>query len=181
MILICPIFSINILLYIIKMGEQEFTPKRFKTFIKNLIPDKYLKLYQFLKERRQIILRFREKKNKRIWRKKIRYFCRKNLADSRIRVKGRFVKKELNSVLNFKEKSKNGGLDSYISSDEDSESESKSENKDLNTEIASDINQENLNELKNSNNNLTYSSMSSDDPLYIFPQEKRIRRHSIAY
>ena len=89
----------------------------------------------------------------------------------------------MNSVLNFKEKSNNDGVDNYISSDDDSETESKSENKGLNTtsEIASDINQANLNELKNSNKNLTYSSNSSDDPLYIFPQEKRIRRHSIAY
>ena len=39
-----------------------------------------------------IIQRFREKRLRRNWAKKIRYTCRKNLADRRIRVKGRFVK-----------------------------------------------------------------------------------------
>lgn len=42
-------------------------------------------------ERQQRIHRFREKKNKRIWRKQIKYDCRKKLADTRPRVKGRFV------------------------------------------------------------------------------------------
>ena len=44
-------------------------------------------------ERNEIIERFREKRRKRVWKKKIRYHCRKNLADKRIRIKGRFVKK----------------------------------------------------------------------------------------
>jgi hypothetical protein len=43
-------------------------------------------------ERSAIIHRFREKRKRRVWKKKIRYFCRKNLADRRVRVKGRFVK-----------------------------------------------------------------------------------------
>ncbi len=43
-------------------------------------------------ERDVIINRFYEKRKKRVWKKKIRYHCRKNLADSRVRVKGRFVK-----------------------------------------------------------------------------------------
>lgn len=45
-----------------------------------------------LQERSAIIHRFREKRKRRVWKKKIRYFCRKNLADRRVRVKGRFVK-----------------------------------------------------------------------------------------
>ena len=45
------------------------------------------------KERIEIIERFREKRRRRVWKKKIRYHCRKNLADKRIRIKGRFVKK----------------------------------------------------------------------------------------
>lgn len=43
-------------------------------------------------ERTAILERFRDKRRRRVWVKKIRYDCRKNLADRRIRVKGRFVK-----------------------------------------------------------------------------------------
>mmetsp|Transcript_14096 Transcript_14096/g.42173 ORF Transcript_14096/g.42173 Transcript_14096/m.42173 type:complete len:250 (-) Transcript_14096:887-1636(-) len=45
-------------------------------------------------ERQAILRRFHEKRLRRVWTKKIRYNCRKSLADKRIRVKGRFVKKE---------------------------------------------------------------------------------------
>jgi hypothetical protein len=45
-------------------------------------------------ERDSIIHRFYEKRKKRVWKKRIRYHCRKNLADSRVRVKGRFVKNQ---------------------------------------------------------------------------------------
>lgn len=45
-------------------------------------------------ERDNIISRFYEKRKKRVWKKRIRYHCRKNLADSRVRVKGRFVKNQ---------------------------------------------------------------------------------------
>jgi len=44
-------------------------------------------------ERAAIIARFNNKRSRRIWNKKIRYNCRKNLADRRMRVKGRFVKR----------------------------------------------------------------------------------------
>ena len=45
-------------------------------------------------ERKKRIARFIEKRNRRVWSKRVKYDVRKNFADSRIRVKGRFVKKE---------------------------------------------------------------------------------------
>eukprot|EP00536_Pseudo-nitzschia_multiseries_P000303 jgi/Psemu1/249347/estExt_Genewise1Plus.C_40127 len=46
-------------------------------------------------ERAAIIARFQSKRTRRVWNKKIRYNCRKNLADRRLRVKGRFVKRSV--------------------------------------------------------------------------------------
>lgn len=44
-------------------------------------------------QRKVRIQRFNEKRNRRVWTKKVKYDVRKNFADSRLRVKGRFVKK----------------------------------------------------------------------------------------
>lgn len=49
-------------------------------------------------ERGAIIARFHSKRSRRVWNKKIRYNCRKNLADRRLRIKGRFVKRNLPTV-----------------------------------------------------------------------------------
>mmetsp|Transcript_21624 Transcript_21624/g.31470 ORF Transcript_21624/g.31470 Transcript_21624/m.31470 type:complete len:238 (+) Transcript_21624:103-816(+) len=45
-------------------------------------------------ERRALIEKFRAKKKRRVWRKQIKYDCRKRLADTRPRVKGRFVSRK---------------------------------------------------------------------------------------
>jgi len=44
--------------------------------------------------RRERLRRFLAKRKKRIWQKRVKYDVRKNFADSRLRFKGRFVKKE---------------------------------------------------------------------------------------
>ena len=49
-------------------------------------------------ERAAIIQKFNEKRRRRVWNKKIRYNCRKSLADKRMRVKGRFVKRAEQTV-----------------------------------------------------------------------------------
>ena len=57
-------------------------------------------LYYVNQERKALIRKFHEKQKRRIWNKKVRYFCRKNLADTRVRIKGRFVNPEkYNKIL----------------------------------------------------------------------------------
>lgn len=45
-------------------------------------------------ERYKRLIKFFSKRNRRVWTKRVKYDVRKNFADSRVRVKGRFVKKE---------------------------------------------------------------------------------------
>ncbi|KAF0691796.1 Aste57867_17067 [Aphanomyces stellatus] len=49
--------------------------------------------------RRKRVEKFLDKRQKRVWRKEVKYDVRKNFADSRLRVKGRFVKKEDEQLL----------------------------------------------------------------------------------
>jgi hypothetical protein len=55
-------------------------------------------------ERAAILSRFHHKRSRRVWNKKIRYSCRKNLADRRMRVKGRFVKRSEQEVLQLEQR-----------------------------------------------------------------------------
>lgn len=61
------------------------------TYVK--MPPDYIGAYS-PQSRRARIERFLEKRSRRVWTKKVKYDVRKNFADSRLRVKGRFVKKE---------------------------------------------------------------------------------------
>ena len=56
-------------------------------------PDGWVGAYS-PESRKMRIERFMEKRNHRVWKKSVKYDVRKNFADSRLRVKGRFVKKE---------------------------------------------------------------------------------------
>ncbi|KAJ1445821.1 CCT motif-domain-containing protein, partial [Pelagophyceae sp. CCMP2097] len=49
--------------------------------------------------RRERIAAYLEKRCNRVWTKRVKYDVRKNFADSRMRVKGRFVKKEDEDLL----------------------------------------------------------------------------------
>ncbi len=68
--------------------------------------------------RRLRLEKFWDKKKNRIWDRKVKYDVRKNFADSRVRVKGRFVKKEDEAILMEVNTltSKEGALDSTASS-----------------------------------------------------------------
>jgi hypothetical protein len=58
-------------------------PNDFRKIGKLSIQDRFLK-----------VKRFKEKKQRRIWTKKIFYDCRKQVADKRLRIKGRFIRKD---------------------------------------------------------------------------------------
>lgn len=45
-------------------------------------------------KRRVKLLRYLDKKKRRVWKKKVSYDCRKKVADGRLRIKGKFVTHE---------------------------------------------------------------------------------------
>merc|ERR1712196_249958 len=67
------------------VSEPIFQPERSRT--------KRIGIYSPPSRRRRI-MRFLAKRRKRVWGKRVEYNVRKDFADSRLRVKGRFVKKE---------------------------------------------------------------------------------------
>lgn len=66
-----------------------------------------------LEERAALLARFHSKRGRRIWRKKIKYDCRKKLADKRPRLKGRFVTQEELDGLDPETLAKVTGLGSF--------------------------------------------------------------------
>lgn len=61
-------------------------------------------------ERLLRVNRYREKRGRRVWNRKVSYQCRKKVADNRIRIKGRFVTKEDALKLLKGERSNSVGL-----------------------------------------------------------------------
>ena len=49
--------------------------------------------------RKRRVARFHGKRARRVWTKRVKYDVRKNFAETRLRVKGRFVKKEEEDLL----------------------------------------------------------------------------------
>ena len=66
-----------------------------------------------LEERAALVAKFHSKRGRRIWRKKIKYDCRKKLADKRPRLKGRFVTQEELDGLDKETLAKVTGLGPY--------------------------------------------------------------------
>ncbi|GKY91695.1 hypothetical protein MPSEU_000141300 [Mayamaea pseudoterrestris] len=82
-------------------------------------------------ERAAIIARFQRKRSRRVWNKKIRYGCRKSLADRRLRVKGRFVKRSEQEHLARLLAEKQGiGVKPIVEGDDDEEDD-EDEDKDM--------------------------------------------------
>lgn len=76
-----------------------------------------------LEERAALVAKFHSKRGRRIWRKKIKYDCRKKLADKRPRLKGRFVTQEELDGLDKETLAKVTGLGPYPTDSSSSDAE----------------------------------------------------------
>uniref|UniRef100_A0A7S2YZA9 CCT domain-containing protein n=1 Tax=Chloropicon laureae TaxID=464258 RepID=A0A7S2YZA9_9CHLO len=85
-----------------------------------------------LEERRARILRYRQKRHERNFRKRIKYNCRKTLADSRPRIRGRFARNdEIEELLKKKKREEQRNSDSGSSSQKSEEKQASDGDKEL--------------------------------------------------
>lgn len=86
--------------------ENKLPPKmRWKTKSPPLpedVPDKDARIGIYTPQARKELLRkFHAKRQRRVWKRKVRYDCRKDFANNRVRVKGRFVKKKAGDASSY--------------------------------------------------------------------------------
>lgn len=85
-----------------------------------------------LEERRARILRYRQKRHERNFRKRIKYNCRKTLADSRPRIRGRFARNdEIEELLKQKKLQEQKNSDSGASSSKSEEKQASDNDKEV--------------------------------------------------
>lgn len=130
-------------------------------------------------ERALLLQRFRAKRLRRVWKKKIRYSCRKELADSRVRVKGRFIKaadpdSSLTSAVGESgDSSCSGSRATDIVTEEEKEKGSHKR-----AAVSSKPWRQGTYEGREDNND---DDDEDDDDQLLPPPGKRMRRHSIAF
>lgn len=79
-------------------NEKKFQIGNGNNQIKNSNGSGFIGIYSPLK-RKELIENYLVKRKKRVWKKRIKYEVRKNFADSRLRVKGRFISKKDEDIL----------------------------------------------------------------------------------
>ena len=74
-------------------NESEYDLKKFEQIVFEGLSQTFKKKIGGLsfEKRRVKLLRYLDKKKRRVWQKKVNYDCRKKVADCRLRVKGKFV------------------------------------------------------------------------------------------